>query len=75
LPQAGGYIYTADDDEGREEVEKLGKGKVVLSDLTITVIHQWGEVFCGFGAYSVQDVMFLAGLCLSELLGWETETF
>ena len=34
-----------------------------LGDLAINVIRQWGEVFCGFGAYSVQEVVFRAGLC------------
>ena len=63
LPLAGCYTYNDGDEE---EEEKLGKGKVVLSDLAITVIRQWGEVFCGFGAYSVQEVVFLAGLCLSK---------
>ena len=55
----GGHVST---DSGSEE-DKLGKGNVVLSDLAINVIRQWGEVFSGFGAYSVQEVVFRAGLC------------
>lgn len=55
LPLAGGYTYAEDDSE------KFGGGNVVLSDLAINVIRQWGEIFCGFGAYSVQEVVFRAG--------------
>ena len=57
---AGGYTY-ADDDK-----DTFGKGNVVLSDLAINVIRQWGEIFCGFGAYSVQEIVFRAGLYTSE---------
>lgn len=60
LPLAGGYTY-ADDDK-----DTFGKGNVVLSDLAINVIRQWGEIFCGFGAYSVQEIVFRAGLYTSE---------
>ena len=60
LPQARGYTHTG----GGSEEEGLGKGNVVLSDLAINIVRQWGEVFCGFGAYSVQEVVFRAGLCL-----------
>ena len=61
LPLAGGYTYTGGSGE-----DGFSKGKVVLSDLAINAIHQWGEVFSGLGAYSVQEVVFQAGLCLCE---------
>ena len=39
------------------------KAKVVnVQDYAVNVIWEWGEVFCGFGAYSVQEVFFRAGL-------------
>lgn len=42
----------------------FGKRKVNVQDYAVNVIREWGEVFCGFGAYSVQEVFFLAGLSL-----------
>jgi len=59
LPQVTGHIQTGN---GNEE-EEFGKGEVALTGLAINIIRQWGEVFCGFGAYSVQEVVFRAGLC------------
>ena len=67
LPQVGDYGHTGDDDDDDDDDDdaegEFGDDKVVLSDLAITIIRQWGEVFCGFGAYSVQEVVFRAGLC------------
>lgn len=62
LPQVGGYTHTG----GGGKEGEFGKGNVVLSDLAINIICQLGEVFCGFGAYSVQEVVFQAGLSSSE---------
>lgn len=57
FPRAGGYKYSGDDKD------KFGTQNVALGELAITIIRQWGsDVFCGFGAYSVQEVVFRAGL-------------
>ena len=35
-----------------------------VQDYAINAVRAWGDVFCGFGAYSVQEVFFQAGqLC------------
>lgn len=39
----------------------FGVCKVNLHDYAVNVVHTWGDVFCGFGAYSVQEAFFLAG--------------
>ena len=44
-----------------EEDNELGKAKVNVQDYAVNVIQTWGEVFCGFGAYSIQEVFFCAG--------------
>jgi hypothetical protein len=42
----------------------FGAATVNINDLAVNVIRAWGEVFCGFGAYSIQEVFFCAGeLC------------
>ena len=58
----GGYPYAGSDGK------KFEKGNVVLSDLAINIICQWGEVFHGFGVYSVQEVVFRAGLCSDHIV-------
>jgi len=35
---------------------------VNVQDYAVNAIREWGEVFCGFGVYSVQEVFFRAGL-------------
>jgi len=56
LSKAQGYTY-----EG-EDKANFGKQSVPLGELALNVVRQWGNnVFCGFGAYSVQEVAFLAG--------------
>jgi hypothetical protein len=57
LPRVGGYTYDGDDKDD------FGKQSVALGELASNVVRQWGsDVFCGFGAYSVQEVAFRAGL-------------
>jgi len=56
LPKAD-QTYNGGDDGG----DSFGKGKVNIGDYAVNVIQAWGQVFCGFGAYSVQEVLFLAG--------------
>ena len=57
FPRVGNYTYNGDDKD------KFGPHSVVLGELAINVIRQQGsDVFCGFGAYSVQEVVFQAGL-------------
>jgi len=43
----------------------FGERKINIQDYAVNVIREWGEVFCGFGAYSVQEVFFRAGLFYS----------
>jgi hypothetical protein len=47
--------------EGGEGGEGKAKIQVNVQDYTVDVIQTWGEVFCGFGAYSIQEVFFWAG--------------
>jgi hypothetical protein len=52
-------------DEGSKGGDGFGEGKakvqVNVQDYATNVIRAWGEVFCGFGAYSIQEVFFRAG--------------
>lgn len=41
---------------------RFGNRKVNKGDYAFKTIRDWNEVFCGFGAYSVQEVFFRAGL-------------
>jgi hypothetical protein len=43
----------------------FGKGKVSSGEYATKIIREWNEVFCGFGAYSVQEVFFQAGLFIA----------
>ena len=40
----------------------FGARKVNIQDYAVNAVREWGDVFCGFGAYSVQEVFFRAGL-------------
>ena len=56
-------------DKSHEEGDPgFNKRKVNIQDYAVNTIRDWGEVFCGFGAYSVQEVFFMAGLFYSQLL-------
>ena len=56
FPQVGGYKYCGNDED------KFGNQHVTLSERAIDIVRQWGSsVLCGFGAYSVQEVVFRAG--------------
>lgn len=44
-----------------QEEEKFGTTSVSISNYATTVVCGAGRVFCGFGAYSVQEVFFSAG--------------
>jgi hypothetical protein len=57
IPQVRGWEDTSGD--GR---------RVDVQDYAVNVIRKWGDVFCGFGAYSVQEVFFRAGLSCYYLL-------
>ena len=49
-----------------EDDEEFGGTEVTVNvqDYAVNAIWTWGDVFCGFGAYSVQEVFFRAGqLC------------
>jgi len=50
-----------DEDEESEFGEGKAKVQVNVQDYAVNVIRTWGEVFCGFGAYSIQEVFFRAG--------------
>lgn len=42
-----------------DDKDKFGNQSFSLSELALNVVCQWGSnVFCGFGAYSVQEVAF-----------------
>lgn len=41
--------------------DEFGEGTVNVQDYAVNAIRAWGEVFCGFGAYSIQEVFFQAG--------------
>ena len=58
LPQFN-KSYTPSEEEAGEFVDR---GVVNIQNYAVNVIREWGEVFCGFGAYSVQEVFFRAGL-------------
>ena len=49
-----------DEDEDEDE-DEFGGGIVNVKDYAVNVIWMWGGVFCGFGAYSIQEVFFRAG--------------
>ena len=34
---------------------------VNIQEYAVNTIQAWGDVFCGFGAYSIQEVFFQAG--------------
>lgn len=42
--------------------ESFGDRKVSKGEYATKVVRGWNEIFCGFGAYSVQEVFFRAGL-------------
>lgn len=48
-----GRPYTGD--------KEFGSGNVNVQDYAVNIIRAWGDIFCGFGAYSVQEVFFCAG--------------
>ena len=48
-------------DEGNGEEFGGVKVTVNVQDYAVNTIRAWGDVFCGFGAYSIQEVFFRAG--------------
>ena len=48
-------------EEGESEVFGSAKVTVNVQDYAVNAIWAWGDVHCGFGAYSVQEVFFQAG--------------
>lgn len=43
------------------KISGFGSHPVNLQNYAVDVVRAWGDVFCGFGVYSVQEVFFQAG--------------